>query len=586
MPLLALYGSNLGTAEGLARRIAQDATGRGFVATVSSLDDHVGSLPTEGAVLVITASYNGQPPDNAGKFCAWLKDPSLAADAFKGVNYAVFGCGNRDWAATYQAIPTFIDAQLAQHGATRIYDRGEGDGRGDFDGEYQAWYGPLWENLAKALGLPASVAAPAPSGPRFTVTFVDKQAANPILTSYQAMPLSVRANRELQCRDGERPSDRSTRHLEIALPAGVSYAAGDHLGIVPRNLLPLLQRVLRRFQLDAGLYVRITPQDAATMTYLPLNESVPLVDLLANRVELQDVATRGQCAILAANTSDPGQRDALLSVCGDDDASQARYLEQVLTPRKSVLDLLEENPSCTLSFDAFLEMLPPLRPRYYSISSSPLQQSDVCSITVGVVSAPARSGHGLYQGVCSNYLNARLEGNGVFGFVHKPTLPFRPPDNPHQPMIMVGPGTGVAPFRGFVQERAALKQKGVPLGEALLFFGCRDPLQDYLYEDEFKAWEAAGVVKVFPAFSREPGKPKMYVQQAIAAQGEDIWRLLQQEAIIFVCGDASKMAPDVRQAFIDLFAARTGASAADAKAWQAGLVASNRYLEDIWASTT
>ena len=116
-------------------------------------------------------------------------------------------------------------------------------------------------------------------------------------------------------------------------------------------------------------------------------------------------------------------------------------------------------------------------------------------------------------------------------------------------MIMVGPGTGVAPFRGFLQERAALKQQGVPVGEAMLFFGCRDPLQDFLYEDELRAFEAAGVTRLFAAFSREPGKPKTYVQQAIREHSDEVWRLLQQEAMVFVCGEASRMAPDVRQAF-------------------------------------
>ena len=154
--LLVLYGSNLGTAEGLAHTIAEDATNRGFVATVGALDDHVGSLPKGGGLIIVTASYNGQPPDNAAKFCRWLQDPSLPSDAFAGVEYSVFGCGNRDWAATYQAIPTLIDAQLEKHGAKRMYRRGEGDARGDFDRDYRAWYGGLWPSVATALDCPTA----------------------------------------------------------------------------------------------------------------------------------------------------------------------------------------------------------------------------------------------------------------------------------------------------------------------------------------------------------------------------------------------------------------------------------------------
>jgi cytochrome P450 / NADPH-cytochrome P450 reductase len=585
MPLLVLYGSNLGTAEGLAHTIAEDATKRGFVATVGSLDEHVGSLPKEGGVVVVTASYNGQPPDNAAKFCHWIQDPSLPTDAFADVEYSVFGCGNRDWAATYQAIPTLIDAQLEKHGAKRMYKRGEGDARGDFDSDYRAWYGELWSSVAAALHLPDSTAQTQVTGPRLSVTFVNKQAANPIIRSYSAVGMTVRANRELQHRDCERPSERSTRHLEIALPSGVTYNAGDHLGVVPRNGFDQIQRILFRYKLDAGLYLTITPRMNAS-TYLPVNEPVPLLGVLADRVELQDVATRAQLAALAEHTQDPAQREALLALTGDDDASQARYREQVFLPHKSILDLLDQFPSCGLPFEVFLDLLPPLRPRYYSISSSPLVASDTCSITVGVLEAPARRGQGRFKGVCSNYLAELRVDATLFGFVRKPTIPFHPPDNPHVPMIMVGPGTGVAPFRGFLQERAALKQRGVPVGESMLFFGCRDPLQDFLYEEEMRAFEAVGVTRMLPCFSREPGKPKTYVQQVIKNHSEDVWRLLQQEAVVFVCGEASRMAPEVRQAFAGVFQERNATTAADAQTWLTGLVASNRYLEDIWASAT
>ena len=394
-PLLVLFGSNLGTAEGLAHRIADDARGRGFGATVGPLDEHVGALPKDGAVIVVTASYNGKPPDNAAKFCRWLCDPSLPSDAFAGVEYSVFGCGNRDWAATYQAVPTLIDAELAKHGAKRAYKRGEGDARGDFDRDYRGWYGGLFPSLADALHLPEGMAQAQAAGPRFSVSFVNKLAASAIVRSYSALAMTVHENRELQCRDFERPSPRSTRHLEIALPPGLSYSAGDHLGVVPRNGLDVIRRVLLRFRLDPSLYVTITPR-ANFDTHLPVNEPVPLLGVLANRIELQDVSTRAQLAILSAHAKDQSERQTLPALAGDDEASELRYREQVFAPRKSVLDLLDEFPSCALTFEAFLDLMPPLRPRYYSISSSPLAAADTCSITVGVLDAPARSGHGAF----------------------------------------------------------------------------------------------------------------------------------------------------------------------------------------------
>jgi cytochrome P450 / NADPH-cytochrome P450 reductase len=484
-PLLVLFGSNLGTAEGMAHRIADDARSRGFAATVDALDEHSDALPKQGAVVIVAASYNGQPPDNAQKFCQKLRDPALPSDAFAGVEYSVFGCGNRDWSATYQAIPTLIDAELEKHGAKRVYKRGEGDARGDFDRDYRTWYDELFPSLVKALDLPVATADAKTAGPRISVRFVSRLATSPMMRSYSAVAMTVRMNRELQRRDGERPSERSTRHIEIALPSGVSYSAGDHLGIVPRNGLEAIRRVLTRFKLDPTLYATISPRSNAD-THLPVNELVPLLGILANRIELQEVATREQIAILVEHAKDEKERKALAALTSDD----TRYGKEVFGLRKSVLDVLGEHPSCAPPFEVFLDMTPPLRPPYYSISSSPLINAAICSITVGVLEGAALSGRGKFSGVCSNYLAAQPVDATVYAFVRKPTIPFHPPENPHLPMIMIGPGTGVAPFRGFLLERASLKKQGAPIGESLLFFGCRDPVQDFLYEDEMRAFEA------------------------------------------------------------------------------------------------
>src|SRR3984957_11015678 len=173
-------------------------------------------------------------------------------------------------------------------------------------------------------------------------------------------------------------------------------------------------------------------------------------------------------------------------------------------------------------------MMSPLRPRYYSISSSPLVDAAKCSITVGVLESPALSGRGKFSGVCSNYLAAQPAESTVYAFVRKPTIAFHPPENPHLPMIMIGPGTGVAPFRGFLLERAALKKQGAPIGESLLFFGCRDPAQDFLYEDEMRAFEAGGVLKLGGVFSPRPGQAHTHGEEAIAADRGAVLSVLQE----------------------------------------------------------
>jgi cytochrome P450/NADPH-cytochrome P450 reductase len=152
-------------------------------------------------------------------------------------------------------------------------------------------------------------------------------------------------------------------------------------------------------------------------------------------------------------------------------------------------------------------------------------------------------------------------------------------------MIMVGAGTGMAPFRGFLQERESLRASGVPVARSLLFLGCRDPEDDLLYADELAAFDKAGVATLYPAYSRVPGYKHRYVQHMLEASADDVWAALQEDAVIYVCGNASTMAPGVRAALVSVFRAKTGTGEADGQAWLAGLRSNNRYLEDIWGET-
>ncbi len=343
-------------------------------------------------MVIVTASYNGTPPDNAADFCRWIA--GAAPDAAKGVSYTVFGCGNTEWAATYQAVPELIDAQLEQHGGQRVHPRGEGNAAGDFDADYRAWHGDVWSDIAEALDLPKEVAEAAPSGPRLSITLTNRQVSNPVIVSYEAHPGLVRDSRELiRSRLGRR-ARRSVRSgtSRSGCPAGTTYQAGDHLGVLPRNGIDTIRRVMARFGLDAGQYVTIIP-NSGTHTHLPIEEPTPLLGVLGSCVELQDVATRDDVAVLARHTDDPQQKAALEAMAGDDEAAQAAYREQVYVPNRSVLDLLDEFPACHLPFEVYLDLLPALRPRYYSISSSPLVSPDTCSITAGVLQRTGAVGH-------------------------------------------------------------------------------------------------------------------------------------------------------------------------------------------------
>src|SRR6201747_1986315 len=523
-PLLVLYGSNLGTAEELATRVADLAEVNGFATTLAPLDDYAGKLPEQGGVLIFCASYNGAPPDNATQFVKWL-DGDLPKDAFAKVRYAVFGCGNSDWTATYQSIPRIIDEQLTAHGGRSVYARGEGDARSDLDGQFESWFAKAAPVAVKEFGVDTSLARRADDEPLYQIEPVAPTTVNAIVALGGAAPMKVLVNSELQNKTGANASDRSTRHIEVQLPPNLTYRVGDHLSVVPRNDPVLVDAVARRFGFLPADQIKLQVAEGRR-AQLPVGDAVSVGRLLTEFVELQQVATRKQIQIMSEHTRCPVTQPKLLAYVGDDAESAERYRSEILSKRRSVYDLLDEHPACELPFHVYLEMLSLLAPRYYSISSSPSSDASRCSVTVGVVQGAASSGRGLYKGVCSNYLAGRRAGEVVHATVRETKAGFRLPDDAAVPVIMIGPGTGLAPFRGFLQERAHRRAQGAKLGPAMLFFGCRHPDQDYLYADELKGFAADGVTELHTAFSRADG-PKTYVQHMVSAQKDRVWSLIE-----------------------------------------------------------
>jgi cytochrome P450 / NADPH-cytochrome P450 reductase len=570
IPIQVLFGSNSGSAEAFAQRIASDARAQGYVASLSTLDSAVGQLAREGAVVIVTASYEGRPTDNAKQFVPWVEQ--LAVDALKGVRYVVFGCGNKDWARTYQKVPRRIDEKLQEAGAERLMQRGEADTRGDFFGDFDRWYASFWSTLGAAFGQSARRVAPAP---QLELEFVEG-ARDPLLRQNALEHGEVVENRELVAASGG-ASARSKRHIEIALPAGARYRSGDYLAVLPSNSPESIARVLRRFELAYDAQV-VVHSAVGVQTFLPIGRPVLAGELLAGFVELGQTATRQQIQKLAESTSDPEQRSALERWAASDDAYR-----EILQKRVSVVDLLERFSSCELPFAALLQMLPPVKPRQYSISSSPLWSAEHCTITVAVLESPAWSGHGTYRGVASNYLAHARPGMKLAVTTRPSQAAFHLPESLDTPIIMVAAGTGIAPFRGFLQERALRAAEHGALGTALLFFGCNHPDMDFLYKDELTLWEQAGIVRVRPAFSDAPDGDVKYVQHRLWKERAEVMKLMEQGARIYVCGDGQRMAPGVRETFGKMYQALSGASPAEVETWLAELEQSFRYSQDVFA---
>jgi cytochrome P450/NADPH-cytochrome P450 reductase len=334
--------------------------------------------------------------------------------------------------------------------------------------------------------------------------------------------------------------------------------------------------VAQRFGLkpESAIRLEATP---GRRPLLPVGVPISINKLLTDFVELQGVATRKQVETLAEHTRCPVTKPKLLALTGEDG-----YRAEVFGKRLSVFDLLRLHPACELPFAVYLEMLALLQPRYYSISSSPLADGGRVSVTVGVVSGAARSGLGEYRGVASHYLAARGADEIIHAAVRETKAGFRLPDDPATPLVMIGPGTGLAPFRGFLRERAALASRGAALGPAMLFFGCRRADEDFLYAEELKGYAAQGLVDLHVAFSRAPDAPKAYVQDLMRREADALWPLLE-EGVVFVCGDGARMEPDVKRALIEMHAARSGAPAAASEAWMSGLGKAGRYVLDVWS---
>src|SRR5436309_6957606 len=215
-----------------------------------------GKRPEQGGLLIFCASYNGAAPDNATQFVKWL-DSGLPQDALAKVLYAVFGCGNSDWAATYQSVPRMIDEQLAAHGARSLSARGEGDARSDLDGQFEKWFAKAAPAAMKELGVDSSFARSADDAPLYSIEPVAPSAVNVLVSQGGVAPMKVSVNSELQNKSGANPSDRSTRHIEAQLPPGITYRLGHHLSVVPRNDPALVDSVARRFGFLPGDQIRL-----------------------------------------------------------------------------------------------------------------------------------------------------------------------------------------------------------------------------------------------------------------------------------------------------------------------------------------
>jgi sulfite reductase (NADPH) flavoprotein alpha-component len=544
-PLLLLFGSQTGSAEGLANNVAREAEQRGFAPQVLALNDYEQAQLTHGGkALIISSTWGeGDPPDNAANFWSWLKADS--APRLDKLQFAVLGLGDKNYSDFCGASKKF-DQRLEELGARRLAPRGECDV--DYEPAAKAWIEGIWKKLAtdhSTNGNGSINGTLAANGHATSVA--EKKAFD------KSNPFPARLLRNVLL--NKPGSQKEVRHYEISLEdSGLKYEVGDALGVLPENCPALVEELL------AALHRRGDERVLAGGAAITLREAlITQFDILRPSNEL----------LAAVATKAPGVEFAPLLAAGREQA-----LKQWVYGR-DVLDIVRLAPD-VFATDELVSLLRKLAPRLYSISSSPNAHPNQVHLTVSTVRYEA-SGRGR-KGVASTFLAERAAAPRRIKTFVQPSHGFKLPSNPDVPIVMVGPGTGIAPFRAFLEERQVIGAKG----NNWLLFGDQKKDCDFLYEEQVVVWHRDGfLTRLDLAFSRDQTE-KIYVQHRMQENAAELWSWLESGAHFYVCGDASRMAKDVDATLHHVVETAGGKSPDDARAYVAKLKSDKRYQRDVY----
>jgi sulfite reductase (NADPH) flavoprotein alpha-component len=537
--LTIVYGSQTGNGKRVAERLARAAEAAGLATRVYASGSYpIKDLARERLLVVVVSTHgDGDPPDDARGFIEFLA--SRRAPKLEHLTYSVLALGDSSY-PKFCETGRQVDERLAELGGKRLLDRV------DCDVDYETLATPWLERVV-------SGARDTLGGPQVaTVTRLRSAPAEPEFSREQPFAAEVIGNQRITSRH----ATRDVRHVEVSLTgSGLRYQPGDALGVWHENPAPVVTSVLEASRLDGDQVVDVDGTAKPLRDWLTSSREITRL----TRPFLAQQAERAQDARLG-EVLQPGSEAALRHTLKD----------------LQVVDVLQRHPG-QWEAKAFVQALRPLAPRLYSIASSQEAVGEEAHLTVAVVDYELDGKR--RQGAASSFL-ATLEGDAVRARVFvEHNERFRLPGDGSRDVIMIGPGTGVAPFRGFLQHRDALGATG----RNWLFFGARHFQSEFLYQLEWQALLKKGVLtRLDAAFSRDRATPRTYVQDRIRAAGKELYAWLEGGAYVYVCGDAEKMAPDVHSALVAVVAQHGALQPDDAEAYVRRLADDRRYLRDVY----